>query len=97
MRGEVATIPDIELEELVLPSNLVSDESLSPDDEIIEERSETHCHYRIDTICHSCERPVRCCVSASNTGIRLLQQLLLEELSLLCPGCSRHFRGNGRL
>ena len=51
MRGERATIPDIELRELVLPANLVSDESLSPD-AIAEEEL---CPYRIDSQCQNCE------------------------------------------
>ena len=92
MRGEKATIPDIELEELVLPSSLLSDESLSPD-ETPEEVELSH--YRIDSVCVNCTANMRLCVRASVTAIRLFHQLLLLDLHLLCPGCSRNSR-NGR-
>lgn len=92
MRGEKATIPDIELQELVLPSNLVCDESLSPDDPGEEEQLP----YRIDTHCDKCQTGIRLCVVATEFGIRCFQQLLLKELSLLCPGCSREHCRYGR-
>ena len=92
MRGDKATIPDIELEELVLPSSLLSDESLSPDDTPEEVELSP---YRIDSVCYTCTANIRLCVSASTTAIRLLHQLLLCDLHLLCPGCSRITR-NGR-
>lgn len=87
MRGDVATLPDIVLDALVLPANLVSDESLSPDVEPEEER------YRIDTYCYYCTARLRISVVASLLAIGRLQQLLLTELHLICPGCSRN---NGR-
>lgn len=92
MRGDRATIPDIELEHLVLPANLVSDESLSPDATAEEELSP----YRIDSVCHTCECRVRITVAATEFGVRCMQQLLLKELSLLCPSCSRQLPRNGR-
>nr|AYA93594.1 MAG: E7 protein [Human papillomavirus] len=92
MRGERATIPDIELRELVLPANLVSDESLSPD-AIAEEE---FCPYRIDSQCQNCECRLRVTVAATEFGIRCLQQLLLKELSFFCPGCSRQLSRHGR-
>ena len=90
MRGEVATLPDIVLDALVLPANLVCDESLSPDVEPEEER------YRIDTYCHCCTARLRITVVASSLAIRRLQQLLLTELHLICPGCSRSSLQHGR-
>ena len=57
MKGTIATIPDVCLEELVLPSNLLaSEESLSPDDEPEEEPTNP---YRVDTYCGNCQRGVR--------------------------------------
>nr|QCQ84388.1 E7 [Human papillomavirus] len=92
MRGERATIPDIELSELVLPVNLLSDESLSPDATAEEEL----CPYRIDSLCNNCNSRIRVTVTATEFGIRCFQQLLLKELSLLCPTCSRQLTRNGR-
>ena len=86
----MATLPDIVLDALVLPANLVSDESLSPDVEPEEER------YRIDTYCHYCTARLRISVVASSIAIRRLQQLLLTELHLICPGCSRSSLQHGR-
>nr|AYD41497.1 MAG: E7 protein [Human papillomavirus] len=92
MRGEKATIPDIELSELVLPANLVSDESLSPDATAEEEP----CPYRIDSHCHSCGSRIRVTLVATEFGIRCFEQLLFRELCLLCPTCSRQLTRNGR-
>lgn len=84
MRGEIATIPDIVLEALVLPANIICDESLSLDEQPEEEQS-----YKIDTICHCCGVRLRVCVVASDSAIRGLQTLLLGELHLICPNCAR--------
>ena len=94
MHGEVSTIRDIELhfEDLVLPANLVSSESLSPDDELEEERN----IYKVDTCCDSCERGVRIFVSATVVAIRSFHQLLCAELSVICPGCARRSLQHGR-
>ena len=92
MRGERATIPDIELSELVLPANLISDESLSPDVTPEEEQLP----YRVDTQCDKCNCRIRVTAVATEFGIRCLQQLLLQELSFLCLRCSREVCRNGR-
>nr|AYA94735.1 MAG: E7 protein [Human papillomavirus] len=93
MRGERITIPDIELKELVLPANILTNESLSPDVEAEEEEREP---YKVDSYCYTCTAGVRICVLATKDSIRTLQVLLQGELSLLCPGCSRAFCRNGR-
>nr|AYA94520.1 MAG: E7 protein [Human papillomavirus] len=91
MRGDVPTIPDIVLSSLVLPANLLSNESLSPDEEPEEEQS-----YRVDTLCYNCEARLRVVVVASEEAIRSLQQLLLRELHFLCPTCARTRCHHGR-
>ena len=96
MRGEVATIKDIELhpEELVMPVNLLSNESLSPDDQPEEEHLSP---FKVDSICYHCNQCIRICVVASTGAVRHLEHLLLaSELSFLCPGCSRAIVRNGR-
>nr|AEX31172.1 E7 protein [Human papillomavirus] len=91
MRGEVATIPDIVLDTLVLPANLLTNESLSPAEEVEEEQI-----YKVDSVCHCCGARLRVCVSASVFAIRTLQALLLRDLHLLCPHCARELCRHGR-
>lgn len=95
MRGNTSTIRDIDLhlEELVLPANLLSTESLSPDDELEEEQRQT---FSVDTCCDHCNRRVRLVVSATSTGIIRFQQLLVSELSIVCPRCCRENFQHGR-
>lgn len=93
MHGNSVTMRDItlDLEEIVMPSNLLcGEESLSPD---LEEERAT---YKVDTLCDDCKTGIRICLVATETGVRHLQQLLTGELSLLCPGCSRVRLNNGR-
>lgn len=99
MRGNQPTVRDVELNlnELVLPENLLCDEgeeSLSPDCEPEEEQDVQT--YRVDTQCYICGTGVRICVAASEPAIHLLQELLFGSLSLLCPRCSRGHFHHGR-
>lgn len=96
MIGQVANIRDIELDldTLVLPENLLSNESLSPDTEGQEEEEQEA--FKIDTCCKACGAGVRCFVFATRTAISVLQQLLLLELNLLCPTCGRIYFRDGR-
>ncbi|ATQ38547.1 E7 [Gammapapillomavirus 23] len=95
MIGNSVNIRDIELnlEALVLPENLLSDESLSPD--LVPEEEEQQA-YRVDTCCSTCGTGVRVSVLATRSAIRILQGLLLHELSLFCPQCSRLHLQHGR-
>lgn len=86
---------ELDLEALVLPENLLSDESLSPDTEGQAEEVE-QAPYTIDTTCHSCGARVRFCVVATRRAILNLQELLILELDLLCPSCSRSIVRHGR-
>ncbi|AWK28201.1 E7 protein [Human papillomavirus type 220] len=97
MIGNKPTIGDVELDlqDLVLPVNLLSDEgdeSLSPDADPEEE----HLPYRVDTKCVSCQRAVRIVVYATVVGIEQLQDLLQEAIGIICPGCSRTTFRHGR-
>lgn len=91
MRGVCATIPDIVLESLVLPADLICNESLSPDEELEEEQN-----YKVDSVCHKCGARLRVCVAASTVAIRRLQTLLLGDLHFFCPTCARQLCENGR-
>ena len=95
MIGQRATIEDINLnlEELVLPESLLCNESLSPD---VEPEEEERHHYSIDTCCKHCNSVIRIVVYATGSAIHLLQQLLVAELSLLCPLCARNTSRHGR-
>ena len=96
MMGKEPSINDLEinLEEHVLPANLLSNEVLSSDEETQEEEEREP--FQIDTSCAFCEAGVRVFVLASPAGIRTLQQLLLAEISISCPGCSRNNFRHGR-
>lgn len=97
MRGQEPTIRDINLnlEELVLPLNLLSDEDEPPvgDDSVAEEEQRL---FRVDTSCANCETGIRVIVYATESGARRLFDLLLEELSFVCPGCARSSVRHGR-
>lgn len=97
MIGQAVNIRDIELnlEALVLPENLLSDESLSPDTEGQEQEVELE-PFSIVSSCQACGAGVRICVFATRFAIQTLQQLLTLELSLLCPSCSRIHCRHGR-
>lgn len=93
MHGEKATIKDIVLEmrEITISTDLLSgEESLSSDSEEEQEL------FKIDTRCDNCKTGISVCVRSSNLGIRHLQILLNQELSFLCPGCSRNLFQHGR-
>ena len=96
MIGPENKVGDIELQldELVMPANLLSDEVLSPN----EDEEEEFVPYRIDSTCGVCRARIRLHVTASDEGIRGFQQLLLSQLSFVCLTCSRAIcrRQNGR-
>nr|AYA94114.1 MAG: E7 protein [Human papillomavirus] len=99
MIGKEPCVGDVELDltELVLPNNLLceeSTESLSPDCEPEEEQSGTA--YKVDTNCHFCGASVRLCVVASIPAIHLFEELLLGSFSLICPRCARGPCQHGR-
>lgn len=96
MRGTAPTIADINLDlnNLVLPSNLLSNEVLQPEEEQLEEELSP---FRIDTCCFCCNSRVRITVFAVAFGIRFLEHLLLDEkLAICCPGCARRAGNHGR-
>lgn len=95
MIGKAPTINDIELdlEELVEPISLYCEESLSPDTEGEEEDVEVI--YRVDSYCE-CGAAVRLVITASDSALRTLQQLLTEDLTIVCPTCARNLVQNGR-
>lgn len=95
MQGKHPSIKDIELElsDLVIPENLLSNESLSTDDEQEEEQVTP---FRVDSWCPHCHKGVRVCVIATERAIRRLEVLLSSELFFICPGCSRSIFRNGR-
>lgn len=70
--------------------DVISPISLSCEEEEIEtEVVEYPVPYEIQAVCYCCEEQLRIAVVTSTSGIRQLQDLLLDSLSLLCAGCSR--------
>ncbi|AKP16348.1 E7 [Human papillomavirus 202] len=97
MMGNAPTLKDIELGadfgELILPSHLLCEESLSPDDSPEEALLSP---YRVDSLCNACTSRVRLCVVATAEAIQFLEQLLFRDLSIVCPRCSRDILRHGR-
>lgn len=90
MHGTVPDIKDIVLEdvnELILPANLLSDEDLSAEAEL----DSAHVPFQIVAYC-VCGTKLKFSVAASPEGIRRFEQLLLGELLFLCSGCSKRIR-----
>lgn len=94
MIGAQPTIQDVELnlEDLVLPENLIAEESLSPDADPEEEERQL---FLVDTYCGTCKTSVRVCISATSTAVCTFQFLLQNQLSFVCTRCSKG-RRNGR-
>lgn len=95
MRGERPTLRDInlDLQDLVMPDNLLSGEVLDPEEEL--EEVEPRHPYSIVTECNNCSGKLRLHVVTTSTGIRDLQELFFRNLSLLCCTCARVTK-NGR-
>ena len=83
---------NIELEDLVLPQNLIAEESLSPD---VDPEEEEQKPYWVDTRCGTCTASVRVCILATSAAVCTLQILLQRELSIVCTRCSKG-RQHGR-
>lgn len=85
---------NINLEELVLPQNLIAEESLSPD---VDPEEEERQPFLVDTFCGTCNASVRLCITATSSAVCLLRVLLQGELAIVCVGCSKGRLRNGRL
>lgn len=86
MQGSAPTINDIELDlhETVCPVALECSEILS-----LDEASPEVDPYKICGACYVCGAKLRLFAVATPEGIRGLQHLLLESLSLLCTNCGK--------
>lgn len=85
---------NINLEDLVLPQNLIAEESLSPD---VDPEEEERQPFSVDTFCGTCNASVRLCITATSSAVCLLRVLLQGELAIICVGCSKGRLRNGRL
>nr|ALJ32778.1 early protein E7 [Human papillomavirus type 61]ALJ32785.1 early protein E7 [Human papillomavirus type 61] len=95
MHGQVATIKDIVLEERPEVVDLHCNEQLLDSSESEEEDSvreqlvqQAQQAYRVVTTCGICKCPVRLVVQCGDADLKVLQELLLGELSIVCPGCA---------
>lgn len=91
MIGKEATIPEIvlELQELVQPTDLHCYEELSEEETEEEPRL---IPYKIVAPCCFCDSKLRLIVVATPFGIRSQEELLFEEVKLVCPGCRDKLR-----
>lgn len=95
MRGEKPTLQDIhlELQDEVLPINLIAEETLSTDADPEEEEQQP---FTVDTCCHSCKAGVRIVIFATAAAVRTLQLLLFAELGIVCTKCAKELSHHGR-
>ncbi|AAU21226.1 E7 [Canis familiaris papillomavirus 2] len=96
MRGSSPIIRDIdlELEELVLPANLLSGETLETEEEELQREPG---RYRVVTLCNICHSSLRLFVEVADESlIRLFQQLLLDGLGIICATCHKEHFSDGR-
>lgn len=102
MIGKEVTIPDIvlELQELVQPIDLHCYEDLQelPDvpSEDSEEEQVERIPYKIVAPCGGCGARLRLFVIATFFGIRTQQELLIQEVQLVCPQCREVIRNGGQ-
>ena len=96
MIGKEVTLQDIvlELNELqpeVQPVDLFCEEELPNEQQEREEEPQIErASYKVVAPCGCCKVKLRIFISATDFVIRSFQQLLIDELQLLCPDC----RGN---
>nr|UJP71353.1 E7 protein [human papillomavirus 115] len=99
MIGKEATIHDIVLEdlsELVQPIDLHCNEELPDEQEEEEELAPDRTPFKVIVYCGgSCGTKLRIFLLSTTYGIRLLEDLLLNELALLCPQCRDRIRHGG--
>nr|ADG96221.1 E7 protein [human papillomavirus 81] len=98
MHGQAATIKDIVLDEYPDVIDLHCHEQLldSSEEEVdVDDRDsgeqlveQTQQAYRVVTTCGICKCLVRLVVLSGDADLRLLQQLLTDTLSIVCPGCA---------
>lgn len=95
MHGQVATIKDIVLEERPEVVDLHCNEQLLDSSESEEEDSvreqlveQAQQAYRVVTTCGWCKCLVRLAVECRDADVKVLQQLLLDNLSIVCPRCA---------
>lgn len=94
MHGHTPTIKDIILTETPDVVDLHCDEQLLDSSE---EEDNGHCDqpaepaqlaHRVLTECGLCGRPVRLVVLCDAGGLRQLQQLIVDVVAIVCPGCA---------
>ncbi|ADQ39307.1 E7 [Colobus guereza papillomavirus 2] len=95
MIGKDADLQDIILELSEIqpegqPVDLLCEEELPAEQELEEEPTTARTTFKVVAPCGCCEANLRLFVRATTFGIRTLQDILTEELQLLCPEC----RGN---
>lgn len=85
MKGQDVTLQDVALDF----QDAISPISLDCEEQIETEEVDSPNPYAVTATCYVCEQSLRLAVVTSTTGIRQLEQLLLDSLCLLCAACSR--------
>lgn len=83
---------ELNFHDLVLPQNLLAQESLSPD---VDPEEEERQQFWVDSSCGTCNASVRLCILATSSAVCTLRVLLQGELGFICIKCSKG-RRDGR-
>lgn len=97
MIGKQATLRDIVLEELVQPIDLHCHEELFEEvEEAVVEEEPEYTPYKIIVFCGGCDTKLKLYVLATDSGIRVFQTALLDNVKLVCPTCREEIRDGRR-
>lgn len=96
MHGQTPTIKDIIISEIPDVVNLHCDEQLLDSSEEEDNRDcvrdqpaePAQLAHRVLTECGLCRRPVRLVVLCGAGDLRQLQQLMVNAVAIVCPGCA---------
>lgn len=96
MRGHELPPNDIILDLEPYPANIICGEILQDSDEEEEERQVHQLSlFEVGSNCADCSRKILFTCSASSTGIRTLEQLLVaSSVNLLCVSCAKTKKSN---
>lgn len=95
MIGEAPTLKDIILTETPVAVDLFCDEQM-PTEEEFDELDSLQLRegprpreqvFVIYTACGRCEADIRVCIECEHQSVLILEQLLLQDLQILCPEC----------
>ncbi|WBM83797.1 E7 protein [human papillomavirus 73] len=96
MHGKKTTLQDITLDlkptteiDLTCYESLDSSEDEDETDSHLDRQAEREC-YRIVTDCTKCQCTVCLAIESNKADLRVIEDLLMGALGIVCPNCSRN-------